>query len=304
MSERIPQALKHHLIPNAGTVVLIALLLVAFRTFAMPDSLADTAASANGINYQGYLTDGAGKAIDGNIDMTFRLYNVATGGSALWTETQTSVPIEGGLFNVMLGSSNPIPGSVWDNTAVYLGIQVGSDAEMAPREPVGRVPYALRTDYATNASQAAEAGHAASADHASSVDRAYGLSAPDGSPSDAVTVDNGGNVAHIGAMSWQASTMTYKVYYIEVGENNGSSKNLGKWDMCSILTYEVSGVDNGSDDWGKCKISFNAGSETAYGDQGPTTFTYTDQPNWFLSARANHDVNWVKCEAICVNLGH
>ena len=68
-----------------------------------------------------------------------------TGGTALWTEAHTggnAVPVDAGLFNVLLGSLTPIPSSVWDNDTLYLGVQVSNDAEMMPREVVGAVPVA------------------------------------------------------------------------------------------------------------------------------------------------------------------
>lgn len=42
------------------------------------------------ISYQGVLTDAAGKIVtDGNYSITFKFYDVATGGSALWSEAQS-----------------------------------------------------------------------------------------------------------------------------------------------------------------------------------------------------------------------
>jgi len=70
--------------------------------------------------------------------MTFRLYDVDTGGTALCSDTN-SVTVTNGLFN----------SEVWGNCQdditgqqLYLSIQVGSDAEMAPRQPIYAVPYA------------------------------------------------------------------------------------------------------------------------------------------------------------------
>jgi len=41
------------------------------------------------INYQGFLSHTNNNPVpDGNYNITFKLYNVATGGTALWTETQ------------------------------------------------------------------------------------------------------------------------------------------------------------------------------------------------------------------------
>ena len=60
------------------------------------------------ISYQGVLTDTDGAIVhDGNYPIVFTLYDALTGGTNLWTETQT-VSVSGGLFNVILGSVNPI----------------------------------------------------------------------------------------------------------------------------------------------------------------------------------------------------
>lgn len=49
------------------------------------------------INYQGYLADPGGNPVSNTVKMTFRLYNTAAGGSALWTETHNSVTVSSGL---------------------------------------------------------------------------------------------------------------------------------------------------------------------------------------------------------------
>ncbi len=136
-----------HLLPNAGTVVVVIFILFTYTAWAAPSILP----SAQGvlpaiIPYQGTLTNAAGQPINGNTSLTFRLYAAPSGGSALWTEARTGanvVPVSNGLFNVNLGSLTPIPSAVWKNNPLYLGIQVNSDPEMAPREQLGAVPYAM-----------------------------------------------------------------------------------------------------------------------------------------------------------------
>jgi hypothetical protein len=60
----------------------------------------------------------------------------------LWTETQ-SVPLDEGYFSAQLGASTPVPAGVWDGSVRWVGIRVGTDAEMTPREATRSVPYAL-----------------------------------------------------------------------------------------------------------------------------------------------------------------
>lgn len=91
------------------------------------------------VNYQGTLTDEMGKLLqDGYYNMTFRIYDVPTGGSPLWQESQ-SVWVTRGLFHVWLGSTNPI--ILPFNRNYWLGVQVESDPEMEPRHKLTSVGY-------------------------------------------------------------------------------------------------------------------------------------------------------------------
>ena len=150
IGRRMLHRLAHQLAPNAGTLVMMALLLFAYHAWAAP-SAAPQVAPASQVNtgmlsYQGYLTDASDEPLTGDVDITFRLYDAPSGGAALWTEAHTNanaVPVDDGLFNVMLGSLTPISSTVWSSGASYLGVQVGDDAEMSPREAIGNVPTAL-----------------------------------------------------------------------------------------------------------------------------------------------------------------
>ncbi|MDP2753939.1 MAG: hypothetical protein Q8P40_06060 [Nitrospirota bacterium] len=92
------------------------------------------------INYQGTLTDTSGTPVpDGQYAVVFSMYDVPTGGTALWTETwnssTTPVTTLKGTLNVLLGLYNPIPVSfLADHAVTYLGIKVGNDSEMMPRQ--------------------------------------------------------------------------------------------------------------------------------------------------------------------------
>lgn len=99
------------------------------------------------INYQGILKDSSGNTLSGNYSITFSIYAAASGGSALWSETQPTIPVASGLYNIQLGAGTPISSSVFDGTTRYLGVKVGSDSEMTPRIPMITVPYAF---YAAN----------------------------------------------------------------------------------------------------------------------------------------------------------
>ncbi|MBL0122648.1 MAG: collagen-like protein [Betaproteobacteria bacterium] len=94
------------------------------------------------INYQGYLTNAAGQPVNAPVNLTFRLYTAASGGSAIWTETQSNLSVTNGIYNAVLGSVTPF--SLPFNTPYFLSLQVNSDAEMTVRQPLSAVPYAQR----------------------------------------------------------------------------------------------------------------------------------------------------------------
>ena len=102
------------------------------------------------INYEGILTDQNGVPVPiGSYDVVFSIYDVPNGGTALWTEPwntgTTPVITNGGTFSVMLGSINPFPASFFsENPTTYLGIQVGTDSEMLPRQRIVSVAYAIQ----------------------------------------------------------------------------------------------------------------------------------------------------------------
>jgi len=94
------------------------------------------------ISFQGRLLDSLGNPIaDGTYLITFRLYDVATGGTALWTEQHT-VTTHNGLFNVMLGSIISLSGIDFGRP-LWLGVQIGTEPELSPRYELGASPYAL-----------------------------------------------------------------------------------------------------------------------------------------------------------------
>lgn len=138
------RALSRHLVPNLGTVLVVALLLFATRAGAQsPMEPAATAPSNALISYQGRLADSEGDPIDGSVSMTFHLYDAAVGGAPLWTESHGTVWVQEGLFHVLLGSAFSIPSTLFtDHDALYLGISVEDGAEMWPREQLASVPYA------------------------------------------------------------------------------------------------------------------------------------------------------------------
>ena len=92
--------------------------------------------------HQGRLLDRAGAPSTGSQSVVYRIYDSATGGSAIWTETLT-VTLDDGYFSTQLGVMTPLTPTVFGGRTRFLGVTVGTDPEMTPREPIGSVPYAL-----------------------------------------------------------------------------------------------------------------------------------------------------------------
>lgn len=114
-------------------------------------SMAEDAQSAipETINYQGYLTDSSGNPINTPRNMTFRIYTAASGGTALWTETHNDIQVNNGIYNVVLGSVVSMAALPFD-VPYFLGMTVGTDTEMSPRQALTSVAYSLRAETVEN----------------------------------------------------------------------------------------------------------------------------------------------------------
>jgi hypothetical protein len=112
--------------------IVVALLFVAINAFAIPQL----------INYQGQLTSPTGSPLDTTVAMTFRLYPVSSGGATVWTETHPAVTVTDGLFNVSLGSITALSDLFAVNR--WLGVTIGNNSEMTPRQQVTTVAHAYR----------------------------------------------------------------------------------------------------------------------------------------------------------------
>ena len=103
------------------------------------------------INYQGLLQTAADSLLEGSIQIHFSIYGIETGGSPLWSESQT-VEVSEGQFNVLLGSVSPIPDDLFSEGERYLSMAVEDDAELLPRQRILSVAYALHAAQAEDVS--------------------------------------------------------------------------------------------------------------------------------------------------------
>ncbi len=119
-------------------LTIILIMLLQMPALAVPQIM----------SYQGKLNDKNGVPVSGVVTMTFTIYDAATGGNTLWTETWTgasSVNVTNGIFNVALGSQTAFPATLFSSDTLYLGITVGTDAEMIPRQQITSGSYAFKS---------------------------------------------------------------------------------------------------------------------------------------------------------------
>lgn len=107
----------------------------------------EASAQAN-LSFQGILKKANGLAADdGPYDITFTLYDVATGGALVnekHKETISGVEVAGGIYSVILGAGSTSLNAAFD-VPYFLGIRVGGPTatEMVPRIRLTSAPYAL-----------------------------------------------------------------------------------------------------------------------------------------------------------------
>jgi len=103
-------------------------LLTAITLLAIPQTL----------KYQGKLTDLDGVGENDTLEIRFNLYDVATDGDSLWTQTLADVPVVHGLFDVDLG-----PVELPFDEQYWLEIVVAGNT-LTPRVKLTTSPYAFR----------------------------------------------------------------------------------------------------------------------------------------------------------------
>jgi len=145
------------------TLSLVCLLVASLVSAGTPEKPADAApgtpdpvsvatdpgspdaapATAPGLtHYQGRFTDTSGNPLAGPIKLQFRIYDVETGGAALWTETHNSVPLTGGVASVLLGSLVTFPAVLFDGGSRFLALTV-NDQDLSPRLRIVSAPFAI-----------------------------------------------------------------------------------------------------------------------------------------------------------------
>ncbi len=91
------------------------------------------------LHQQGRLFDGTSIPLDGAHDLSLSLYDVNSGGTALWTQT-ASVDFDNGYFTVELAD---VDDGLFDGQTLYLGMAVDSGSELPLRLSMNWVPMAV-----------------------------------------------------------------------------------------------------------------------------------------------------------------
>ena len=132
------------LLLTLSLIVVLALTAALLAYAQEPEQEDETAAEVEGaavgsvVPIQGYLTDASGNPLNGNHSVTASIYDVSAGGTALCFDLD-NVTVHNGLFNMNMDYCSA---SDIDGDQLYLGVQVGADPEMTPRQAIYPVPYA------------------------------------------------------------------------------------------------------------------------------------------------------------------
>jgi len=132
------------------TILVVVFVVAALATLALVAQVAATPVAAPPpmvfhITYQGRLADASGNAVASQtLNMAFRVYEQSSGGTAIWTQNSAVATDANGLFTTLLSIDPPLKqGGVEAINNLWLGVQVGADPEMTPRQRLTGAPYAF-----------------------------------------------------------------------------------------------------------------------------------------------------------------
>ena len=97
------------------------------------------------LTQQGRILDKDGLPVSSTVHFIFTVYNdpeAVKPANVLWSEEQ-DITLDDGYFSTELGSVTPLIDGLFDGSTRYLGVTVGNDDEMAPRQSITSVPYAI-----------------------------------------------------------------------------------------------------------------------------------------------------------------
>jgi len=87
------------------------------------------------VSYQGRLTTAAGDPVpDGTYFLRFQIYDAPTSGTSLWNSNIQPVVVADGVYTYLLGQDIPLPDGLFNSGNRWLGVTVGADPELTPRQ--------------------------------------------------------------------------------------------------------------------------------------------------------------------------
>src|SRR3989338_610365 len=101
---------------------------------------------------QGRLVNSTGSVLNGTFNLSFYLFQAASGGTELWNENMTTnttagngVFVVNGLFDVLVGSNTTLASTVNFTGPLFLEIRVGNETleTLSPRMALNPAPYAF-----------------------------------------------------------------------------------------------------------------------------------------------------------------
>jgi hypothetical protein len=142
----------------------------------------------------------------------------------------TQVTVREGHFSVLLGDRTPIPPTLFQSSARFIGVTVDPYDEMVPRQRFATVPYAFNSAMLNgrHAHEFADAGH-----------KHNTLSSPNGVHDKAVYVDDNGHVG-IGIQAPQA------MLHVIGAENNGTDASVKIQSGPATLLLDGDEIDGNS----------------------------------------------------------
>jgi hypothetical protein len=138
VQSRLSESVFHHHYLNLFPIMKSKILLLLFALLATVCALQAQAT----LSMQGTIRNSTGSAVsDGTYSLTFKLYTVESGGTAVWTETQDNIKVVGGVYSALLGATEPLNAAF--NVPYFVGIAVDGGSELIPRFRLTSAPYAL-----------------------------------------------------------------------------------------------------------------------------------------------------------------
>lgn len=135
----------------------IRLLLACAAIATLNLQLSTAFAQGTAFSYQGVLSQ-SGATVNGSNDLTFTLYDAASGGNTVGTSNVVNdLVMSNGLFTVTLDfGASAVNGSPrWLQIAARPGASTGAYTNLAPRQPITSTPYAI---YASGANASGLSG--------------------------------------------------------------------------------------------------------------------------------------------------